>query len=523
MVRGTEAWRTISRYCKVAQNDVRYDFALVHLDEPENKDMDIVIFGASGDLTSRKLVPALYHLFVKGRLPADARIVGVARSPFRDEQFRDHLLQAWRQDDGKEPIDRWNEFAERIFYVAGDASKTDGLDALDAWLKEKEGSGGPRLYYLALGPDLVPQIVSRLAEKGMIRDKPGDPNAQRRLVVEKPFGRDLASARELNRILHAHLREDQIFRIDHYLGKETVQNVLVFRFANTLFEPLWNFNFIDSVQITVAESVTVGSRGPFYDQTGVLRDMFQSHLLQMLTLVTMEAASRYAADPLRNEKVKLLDAVRVYAVEEASQNIVCGQYAGYRKERGVAADLRTPTFAAVRLFIDNWRWRGVPFYLRSGKGLTQRISEVVIQFHCPPHLMFPMPPGRMLQCNRLSICIQPDEGMHLNFQSKVPDQEGMELRPTDMEFHYRDAYGDGSLPEAYEVLLEDALKGDAALFMRSDEIERAWQIMDPLIAATERADAPAPEEYAVGSNGPANADAFLARDGRQWVLTCRPH
>lgn len=485
--------------------------------------MNIVIFGATGDLTSRKLVPALYHLFVKGRLPADARIVGVARSPLDDEKFRQHLREDWQKEGGKDRKDRWDEFAQRIHYVAGDATKADGLEALVAWLREKEGpEGGPRLYYLAVGPDLFPGIIKGLGEKGLAHDEPGS-KAWRRLVIEKPFGRDLVSAQALNQALHRYVREDQVYRIDHYLGKETVQNVLAFRFANTLFEPLWNHNYIDSVQITVAESVTVGDRGPFYDRTGVMRDMFQSHLLQVLTLVTMEAAARYAADPLRNEKVKVLDAVRVYAPDDAAQNVVAGQYAGYRAERGVAADSRTPTFAAARLFIDNWRWQGVPFYLRSGKGLTQRTSEVVVQFRCPPHLMFPLPPGQMLQCNRLSLCIQPDEGIHLNFQSKVPDTDGMTLRATDMEFHYRDTYGDGRLPEAYEVLLEDALNGDAALFMRSDEIERAWQIMDPLIAATERADAPRPEDYAVGSSGPATAEVFLARDGREWVLTCGPH
>jgi glucose-6-phosphate 1-dehydrogenase len=275
----------------------------------------------------------------------------------------------------------------------------------------------------------------------------------------------------------------------------------------------------------VAESVTVEGRHDYYDKAGVLRDMFQNHLLQLLTLVAMEAPARYAADPLRNEKVKVLDAVPVYPPEEAARHVVTGQYAGYRSHDGQVrpAAARTPTYAAVELAIDNWRWQGVPFFLRSGKALAQRLSEVVIQFRCPPHLMFPLPPGATLQCNRLAMCIQPDEGIHLNFQSKVPDRESMVLRPADLEFHYRDTYGAGAIPESYERLLQDALHGDAALFMRSDEIERAWEIMDPIIAAVERPGAPPPLEYAPGSQGPACADEFLARTGRSWLSLCGHH
>ncbi|HXG11825.1 MAG TPA: glucose-6-phosphate dehydrogenase [Gemmataceae bacterium] len=480
--------------------------------------LTIVIFGASGDLTSRKLVPALYNLFHRRRLPPEMRVVGVARSPLTDDAFRDRLAATARERLKQEwQPERWDEFARRLAYVPGDATQPGGLEKLLAWLRQAEGpDGGRRLFYLAVTPELYAPIVNALAETGLSREQGG----WRRLVIEKPFGRDLASARALNRTLTAHFHEDQLYRIDHYLGKETVQNILVFRFANLLFEPVWNSNYIDHVQIRVDEAVTVEGRGGYYDKHGVLRDMFQNHLLQLMTLVAMEAPARFAADPLRNEKVKVLDAVPVLTAAEACRQVFCGQYAGYRSEPGVDPRSRTPTFAAVRLQVDNWRWRGVPFYLRSGKGLAARSSEVIIQFRCPPHLMFPLPPGTTLQCNRLSLCIQPDEGIHLNFQSKVPGEEGVKLCPADLEFHYKDAYPDLPIPEAYERLLLDAIQGDAALFMRSDEIERAWEIMDPLIAASERPDAPAPEIYAVGSAGPAGADAFLAREGRAWLSLC---
>jgi glucose-6-phosphate 1-dehydrogenase len=471
--------------------------------------LTIVIIGASGDLTSRKLIPALYALFRKGRLPDEARIVGLARTPTTDEQFRSRMGDAVRHA-AEEHWDaaRWDQFAGRLHYVAADATTATGIAALQTWLREREGrNGGARLYYLSVAPEHYAAITTRLGEAGLNREDQG----WQRLIIEKPFGHDLASCRELNRVVRAQFREDQIYRIDHYLGKDTVQNLLVFRFANTLFEPVWNHNYIEHVQITASETVPVGRRGDYYDQSGVLRDMFQNHLLQIMTLVTMEAPARFAADPLRNEKVKVLDAVRVPTADEARAQIVSGQYRGYRSEKGVAPDSRTPTYAAVRLNIDNWRWQGVPIYLRSGKALAKRSTEIVIQFLCPPHLMFALPPGVTLQCNRLTMEIQPNEGIHLCFQTKVPD-DGMKLHPADLKFHYGDAYPGVTIPEAYERLLQDAMSGDAALFMRSDEIERAWEIMDPLIAA-----APTPEEYAVGSQGPACADAFMARDGREWL------
>jgi glucose-6-phosphate 1-dehydrogenase len=478
---------------------------------------DLVIFGASGDLAARKLVPSLYRLARKGRLPAGLRVVGAARSPFSDDAYREKMKEAVRAHAARDWDEAgWGEFARRLFYVPADAAKPGGLHGLRDWLGRGEGG---RLYYLAVAPDLYGPIVTNLGEAGLAREADG--GGWRRLVIEKPFGHDLASARELNRTVRAVFREDQVYRIDHYLGKETVQNILVFRFANTLFEPVWNLNFIDHVQITVAEQVALEGRGGYYDRAGVLRDMFQNHLLQLLALVAMEAPARFAADPLRNEKVKVLDSVPVYGPGEAAAHVVTGQYAGYRKEKGIAPDSRTPTYAMVELSVDNWRWRGVPFFLRSGKALSSRSSEVVVQFRCPPHLMFPLPPGVTLECNRLAICVQPDEGIHLHFQSKVPDVESMELRASDMEFHYRTAYRDRPIPEAYERLLLDALTGDASLFMRSDEIERAWEIMDPLIAAVERPDAPEPEEYAAGSEGPKCADRFLGRTGRTWLSLCQ--
>ncbi len=486
-----------------------------------NAPLTIVICGASGDLTSRKLIPCLFQLARKNRLPPEARIIGLARSPLSDDAFRDRLVEGARHyANHRWNADEWAAFAQRIHYIPGDASKAEGLAGLQAWLAEHERDApARRLFYLSLAPQLYPEVSRQLA--GLIQRRGSPTGGWDRLVIEKPFGHDLASARELNQILRQNYREDQLFRIDHYLGKETVQNVLVFRFANTLFEPLWNHNFIEHVQITVGETVPVGDRGDYYDKSGVLRDMFQNHLLQLLTFVTMESCAKFAAEPLRNEKLKVLEAVPILTPEQARQAMVLGQYDGYLNEKGVAPDSRTPTYAAIELRIENWRWRGVPFYLRSGKALDRRLSEITIQFHCPPHLMFSLPTNSVLQCNRLSLTIQPDEAIYLNFQAKVPDKDRTELQPVNMQFHYQSAFGPDAVPEAYERLLHDAITGDASLFMRSDEIERAWEILDPFLKAAEQSDGPRPFGYEVGSCGPREADALPGRSGRGWLTLCK--
>lgn len=480
----------------------------------------IVIIGASGDLTSRKLVPSLYRLDYKKRLSSSVKILGMARSEMDDQAFRQKMAEHTEKHTGKEwSRERWGRFQERLHYLTGDATEEIGAQNLRSWLEEHRPGQGNCLFYLAVLPSLYGKIATTLAGENLHQQEQG----WRRLIIEKPFGHDLDSARKLNETLRAHFGEDQIYRIDHYLGKETVQNMLALRFANILFEPVWNHTFIDHIQITVSESVTIEGRGAYYDRSGALRDMFQNHLLQLLTLVAMEAPARYAADTLRNEKVKVLDAIRPLSAVEAKADLVCGQYEGYHSEKGVEPESRTPTYAAMRLTIDNWRWHGVPFYLRSGKGMAKRYSEVIVQFRSPPHLMFPLPPGQTLESNCLAICLQPDEGIHVSFQTKVPGEEGMDLRPSSLEFHYQDAFGDQPIPEAYERLLLDGIQGDAALFMRDDEIERAWMIMDPFLEASERQDFPPPEQYSIGSMGPECGDVLLAGDGRTWLGLCANH
>ena len=481
----------------------------------------LVIIGASGDLTRRKLIPALFNLACKRRLPQGLRIVGVARSAYSDQQFRELMWNDTSKfGDLAVRKDEWAMFAQDLFYVRGDASKTADLLNLKQRLEELEGDAysANRLFYLSVAPHIFEDAVKGLGNSGLVKEDGG----WRRAVIEKPFGRDLTTAQKLNQALHKVFNEGQIFRIDHYLGKETVQNLLVFRFANAIFEPIWNRNYVDSVQITVAEKIDVGDRGGYYDQSGVIRDMIQNHLLQLLTMVAMEPPSAIDADALRNRKVDVLKAIRRWSPDEAQQHAVLGQYRGYLKEKGVPPQSTSPTYAALRLYVDNWRWNGVPFYLRSGKAMAQKMSEVVIQFQRPPHVMFSLDPDQRLTPNVLSICLEPDEGLHLTFEAKVPDQ-GMTTRSVDMEFHYESAFKSQPVPEAYERLLQDALEGDATLFIRSDHIEEAWRMVDPLLQALDGSTTPPLHAYEPGSWGPQAADEFLALDGRRWLQVCGAH
>jgi glucose-6-phosphate 1-dehydrogenase len=481
----------------------------------------MVIFGASGDLTSRKLVPALYQLFRKRRLPADMRIVGMARTPFSSDEWRAKLAETTKQFAGQEFEQKtWNTFAQSIFYHPGNLDNEADMQGLARFLDEREGldelegkSGAARVYYLATAPQFYSETVARLGSTGMADQSRGT----RRVVIEKPFGTDLKSAQELNDAVHQVFSEPQVYRIDHYLGKETVQNILVFRFANTIFEPIWNRNYIDAVQITVAEEVTVGRRAGYYDKAGVMRDMFQNHLLQLLTITAMEVPSRFEADLVRNEKVKVLQAVRAIG-EDAAQNTIRAQYDGYCKEPDVAANSDTPTFAAVKLHVDNWRWQGVPFYLRSGKGMSCRTTQIVIQFREPPHLVFGSGKQRKPEGNRLVIHIQPAEGIQLHFQTKVPDA-GMRLRLMDLDFRF-DTEFTKALPEAYERLLLDTFTGDASLFARSDEVELAWGIVDPIMKSWQETGLPEMATYDVGGWGPLEAQKWIWQDGRNWLDVC---
>jgi glucose-6-phosphate 1-dehydrogenase len=476
----------------------------------------IVIFGASGDLTSRKLVPALFELHRKKRLSGPIRIVGFSRTPFEHEAWRRELAGSTAQFVG-EAFDAaaWESFAPTVFYQPGDISRPGDFRSLGKLLDELEGGdGATRIYYLATAPRFYEPAIAHLGQTGLA-DQAGAP---RRIVIEKPFGTDLASAHQLNEAVHGVFPEGQVYRIDHYLGKETVQNVLVFRFANAIFEPVWNRNYIDHVQITAAEEVAVGHRGGYYDSAGVLRDMFQNHLLQLMTLSAMEAPARLDADAVRDEKVKVLRAMRPMRPEDVAQATLRGQYRKYRDEPDVDAQSHTATFAAVRLCIDNWRWQGVPFYLRSGKAMSCRTTQIVIQFRQPPHMMFEGAPRGVHEGNRLVIQVQPAEGIQLHFQTKVPDA-GTRLRLTDLNFRFRDKFA-GGIPDSYQRLLLDVMLGDASLFARSDEVELAWGIIDPIAKVWEGQDLPKLALYEAGEWGPPSGVEWMRAQGREWFDTC---
>jgi glucose-6-phosphate 1-dehydrogenase len=499
----------------------------------------MVIFGATGDLTKRKLFPALYQLAAEHLLAPSFAVLAVGREPAENDQsFRERMRAALTESDEVRHFDEevWRSLAERTFYVGGDASDATAYETIEERLTEIEQSRPEeernRFFYLAVPPSVFETIVCHLSTSGLVPRQP-DPAARpwARIVVEKPFGRSLETAHALNRLVLSLFCEHQVYRIDHYLGKETVQNILVFRFANSIWEPLWNRRWISHVQITAAEEVGVEKRGSYYEEAGVVRDMFQNHLLQLLALTAMEPPASMTADDVRDEKVKVLRSVRWLTPESIPSSAVRAQYtagvtkgtpvAGYRDEPDVAEDSRTPTYAAARFYIDNWRWKGVPFYLRSGKRLARRSSEIAVQFHAPPHLMFGGEGKRReLQPNTLVMRVQPNEGISLNFEAKVPGTavaltQQVEVAPVDMDFSYAEAFGETAAP-AYETLLLDVMIGEMTLFTRSDEVEAAWKLIDPLLDYWQAHSASSMPTYPAGSWGPAEADHLIAASGARW-------
>ena len=495
----------------------------------------LVIFGATGDLTKRKLVPALYALAVDGLLPERFTVIGAARSELTDDQFRAAMRDAVTRF-ARLRLDEevWSRFAEGLRY-ASFSDRDGGLDGVKRALEiadRERGTAGNRIYYFAIPPSGFAQLAERLRHEGMSREEEG--GGFRRMVVEKPFGRNFATARELNSALHSAFEEPQIFRIDHYLGKETVQNILVFRFANGIFEPIWNRRYIDHVQITVAETLGVEGRGSYYEETGALRDIIQNHVMQLAAIIGMEPPSNFEAETVRDEKVKLLRAIRPIHPDDALLHTIRGQYAGgsvdgapvpgYRDEPGVDPESLRETFVAMKLDIDNWRWAGTPFYLRTGKHLPSRATEIAIQFRRVPHSPFAghrampggMPPPDGIAPNQLLLRIQPDEGITLRFGAKVPGQ-AMRIESVNMDFFYGSSFQRAS-PDAYERLLLDCMLGDATLFAREDEVEEAWRVCTAILDGwrahpPDRIDCP---NYEAGTWGPAEADDFMRRDGREW-------
>ena len=510
-------------------NPLREGLRLERIAEP----CTMVICGATGDLTERKLAPALYNCLLGGFLPPEFTVVGFARRDLSDEAFRDHLLEGINKYSRNRPAKPaiWESFAKGIEYHRGEfddpAAYVELARRLDR-LDRDRGTAGNRLFYLAVPPALYPEIVKQLDRAGLAapgdRRRGGSKRGWTRVIVEKPFGSDLDSARRLNRELAEVFDEEQVYRIDHYLGKETVQNLAVFRFGNGLFEPIWNRRYIDSVQITVAETVGVEGRGEFYDATGALRDVVQGHALQLMAIFAMDPPVEFHAQDLRDEKLKVLRGVKPMSPAEVATNTVRGQYVSgwvegqkltsYRDEPEVAPDSQTETFVALKLGIDSWRWAGVPFFLRTGKALPSRVTEIAVQFKQAPLALFARAGVPQIEPNILAIRVQPDEGILLRFGAKVPGQ-GLQVRNVNMDFRYGSSFAVDS-PDAYETLLLDAMVGDASLFTRHDEVERAWEILDPILEAWESGQGGPLHFYAAGTWGPPAADELLERDRRSW-------
>lgn len=484
----------------------------------------VILFGASGDLAKRKVLPALYDLAQYNSLGERFSIIGFARTPMTDESFRSMAGEAAKTISEVGPIEpaKWDAFASNLYYCHGDYADQNSFAELAKRLAEIDAEkklGGNRLFYLSTPPEVYPDIVEQLGRSGLAH--PASSNSWVRIIIEKPFGRDLATARELNKIVLNVFEEKQVYRIDHYLGKDTVQNLLVLRFGNGIFEPLWNRNYVDHVQITASETLGVERRGGFYETAGALRDMIQSHVLQLTSLVAVEPPASFDATAVRNEKLKVLQSIRPFNLEMVAQSVVRGQYtpgkngdkilAGYREEPGVSPTSRTETFVAMRLLIDNWRWAGVPFFLRTGKRLAKRGTEIMIQFRRAPHIVFR---DRDVEPNRLVLNIQPDEGVSVSFGAKRPGTE-MSIGNVTMNFSYKEGFG-GPTRSAYATLLNDCLRGDATLFDRGDNVEAAWSLVDPILDVWSAAKTATVAQYPSGTWGPKESEQLLERDGRQW-------
>src|SRR5271167_2950990 len=488
---------------------------------PKGDSCLVVIFGATGDLTRRKLIPALYDLACVGCTNRNFDVLGIGRTKLTDDDFRARLREgaAHSKDTRNFTDDGWKDFTHRLHYLVGDANQRQFYPDLKTKIEEMQKNGASKniMFYVSTPASLAPPIVEGLGSVGLSHNNQG----WTRIILEKPFGRDLKSAQELNEIVSRVFDENSVYRIDHYLGKETVQNIMMFRFGNSIFEPVWNRNYVEYVEITAAETLGVEGRAAFYEETGALRDMVANHLLQCLTLTAMEPPVAFDADTVRTQKVQVLRAIRPMTKEEVAKHTIRGQYGpgqvdgkpvpGYRQEPGVKPDSATDTFVALKLHVDNWRWSGVPFYLRTGKRLARPLTQVAIQFKSAPHMVFR---GENHETNSLVMNIQPDEGISLSFGAKSPGAQ-MRIQPVTMDFKYKDAFGGGTRP-AYATLINDCIRGDATLFDRADSVEAAWTLVDPILEAWKNASPPPFPNYPAGSDGPRAVDDLAASDGRHW-------